>query len=555
MPPVRPPSAPRTAVPALACHGDAHVLLTLLAVASWTPALVGLGSVLVDELPADLRPPVAGVAGLALVAAAGMLANLLVPIEPSLPACLLAVGWATFLIRRARILAAGWAGLLVASAAVALACAVLAQTPERHYDTGLYHLQALEWIRTAPQPRGLANLHDRFGFNVSWFAVSAMLEYPALERGSAYFVGAFPVLFAAWLAVAGWRRVARGPESFGDGFLATAAMASCLALHGLASIGPDDALVVVAVVVAALWVLPARDGPSLAAQGVAAWSLSVFAVTLKLSGVVLPLVSSVLLVQRRVALVRRHGVMLSAVAALLLAPWLGRGLLSSGCLAYPVAASCLSDLPWAVPLADVVQTARETASWARAPAVRPAGVLAALGRRIPYFAAGDRAPTLILLAVTAAAGLLLARRQFARAPAEFWTVVAVSVPGVVFWAATAPDPRFGLPYLLPLAAAPLALALGRGGALGTQPRLALVGCCVAFAAWGAFGVQRVRWSDVTLLRWPALPAASVRRVVTPSGVQVSVPLAGDRCWDAPLPCTPRLNPKLAWRGMFTLASP
>ena len=37
------------------------------------------------------------------------------------------------------------------------------------YDTGLYHLQLIEWLEQAPKVFGLVNLHYRFGVNSIWF--------------------------------------------------------------------------------------------------------------------------------------------------------------------------------------------------------------------------------------------------------------------------------------------------------------------------------------------------------------------------------------------------
>src|SRR5215471_978333 len=48
--------------------------------------------------------------------------------------------------------------------------------PLRTYDAGLYHLSAIRWISSYPIIPGLANLHDRLGFNSSYFLFQSMLD-------------------------------------------------------------------------------------------------------------------------------------------------------------------------------------------------------------------------------------------------------------------------------------------------------------------------------------------------------------------------------------------
>jgi hypothetical protein len=46
-------------------------------------------------------------------------------------------------------------------------CSVMSLMNMDCYDTGLYHLPMINWITNSSLPFGLANLHDRFGFNNS----------------------------------------------------------------------------------------------------------------------------------------------------------------------------------------------------------------------------------------------------------------------------------------------------------------------------------------------------------------------------------------------------
>jgi len=71
------------------------------------------------------------------------------------------------------------------------------------YDTGLYHLQSIRWMNSTAVPLGLANLHDRFGFNSAWFSVNAIIrQIPWQAGGPGYFL---PMQILAWLyGIAVW---------------------------------------------------------------------------------------------------------------------------------------------------------------------------------------------------------------------------------------------------------------------------------------------------------------------------------------------------------------
>lgn len=70
-----------------------------------------------------------------------------------------------------------------------------------HFDTGLYHAQSIRWIEEYGVVKGLANLHIRFAYNSSAFALNALYSMKALTGQSFHatagflaFISAIPVL-------------------------------------------------------------------------------------------------------------------------------------------------------------------------------------------------------------------------------------------------------------------------------------------------------------------------------------------------------------------------
>ncbi|MDO4294028.1 MAG: hypothetical protein Q4C65_12480 [Eubacteriales bacterium] len=66
-----------------------------------------------------------------------------------------------------------------------------------HYDTGLYHAQAIRWIEEYGVVPGLANLHSRFGYNSAAFALCALFGGAGLTKYPMHCVAGFFALLCA----------------------------------------------------------------------------------------------------------------------------------------------------------------------------------------------------------------------------------------------------------------------------------------------------------------------------------------------------------------------
>lgn len=66
-----------------------------------------------------------------------------------------------------------------------------------HYDTGLYHAQSIRWIEEYGVVPGLANLHNRFGYNSAAFALCALYGGGGLTKYPMHCVQGFFALICA----------------------------------------------------------------------------------------------------------------------------------------------------------------------------------------------------------------------------------------------------------------------------------------------------------------------------------------------------------------------
>lgn len=532
------------------------------------PALMGLG-VALDALVARVAgarvrptPGEAGMMGCVLLWLAGALAHVLVPLSQGVAAVAVSLGLAAFAWHAAR---GGWRGELGTAAAAAVivlpVVAWIAFRASLNYDTGLYHLQTIKWNQDGAVTLGLANLHSRFGFNSSWLVVATLLDLPRLGRAAILLPSAM-LAACFFLAIAGRLRAgARG--SWARLCALTVALTYAVAvlvrppdhlrLVGLDTLGsptPDLAVTLIGLYVTLLCLemLESKDERSVGLSVL----LSSFALTVKLSAA--PLLAGVVVAvaagSRRGGLSRRRMAGLALVGGAVLLPWVARGLLLSGCVAYPVASSCVTRLPWAVSSEQARAVAGHIASWARrpialAPGQADAGWFADWWSR--FSSSGLAVVVAVLLGLAAllwTAGLV-ARRLGARREEwsgnslPVWPALGINLIGVAFWFVSAPDPRFGLGYIL--GACALVATLAAGTLPGASVLARGLGRCltvvlVALAARVAVDVAASPARELSA-PWPVFPPVGVRTGVIASGQAVTVPATLDQCWDLPLPCT------------------
>jgi len=253
------------------------------------------------------------------------------------------------------------------------------------------------------------------------------------------------------------------------------------------------------------------------------------------------------------------------VFALLLLPWIVHGVALSGCLAYPIASTCIPALPWSEDRTSAIELSRIIYSWARLPHIPPEQVLADWGWLKPWLADNLPARETVMLAILLiAGGLLLWRfRKWIAGSGTYikWCSLLIGglVLGSVYWFLTAPAIRFGMGYLFSV---PLVI-ISVGLSINTRPEaeqpnfsraqktifflilLMTVFGLVLLVQASLMQLHHLASTPIMLLTdLDTIPATEVQARWTNSGDLLYVPMAGDQCWGATLPCTPYFNEKL-----------
>lgn len=440
------------------------------------------------------------------------------------------------------------------------------------YDNGLYHLQAIQWVREYPIVPGLGNLHGRLAFNTVYFLYAALWDSPLWEvRGSQIVNGALT------LAVVGEGIVALA-SAFRTRHLSPSALLPILLLYPLINLlfdplanylsGPTTDYIV--------WLFSLKLGVSAfrfledstpkAINVFEVLAVGILLVLTKLSGAMfaVAIAGMVLVVAwRRGTVAVRHLVTIAfLIAGIALIPWVSRTIILSGYPVYPTTFGALS-VEWRVSPAQALDDTNYVQSWARYPVAGShwSEVLGNWEWLISWQANfwRTRGIRLSVLVASIAWGMValiaLVRRQVP--PTVMITLLWLlpSLVSLIFWFFSAPDPRFALAYFW------LVVAGGAVALWASLPQLNMLGKQL---------LQRIPLERLTALvvlafiifshgfQWQQelapIPSVQINRYQTLSGLQLYVPVEGEQCWDAPLPCTPYPKPELRLRERQSIGS-
>ena len=569
-----------------------HILLTAGCFLAAPVVAVGVGLLLFpirssdDGRPQDLS--VRAWAGVAVVLLVLQVWHLLMPIDTAVRGIVLGlagggvIGSRTWVLGRLRRLGVrrlcGWFVLL---AAVAIWLAIHTTQQALLYDTGLYHANAVRWAASFPEVKGLANVHERLGFNSSFFLFGALLNTgPFAGRYHHLALGVLAFLLYAQ-ALSSLRRVRQMPA--GGATLAPGSASRAVAIYDILaalpltvwvvndpyvnSVSPDGACLLIGLALGRLLLQlflarSSAPAPELRTMVGGLILLATAGITLKLSfavfGATAVVVGLVLVGASR----WREGVwrwqtgVAVAMGAALVAVWMTRGVVQSG---YPLFPSGIGALPvdWRVPDAMRERARDAVVDWAHSPGHNdPNAAIGTAWVRAWFVRTASDGFHVVLPLALGLSGIMawpLAGRTrshgegtHAAAPGHVSGLLLVCVPAfahVAFVLLTAPDWRFTeaslwLPGLL-------AWSVAMAGMREAQSLHAcLILAAVLFLAAQINPIKLVYRFDKAI---GPLPLGEVKLETLSSGMQVYVPLAGDQCWDAPVPCTPFAAPGLTER--------
>lgn len=472
------------------------------------------------------------------------------------------------------LLFAGATVLLITYAVLYTATAAL-HVPVTWYDTSLYHWQVVTWFQDYHIVPGLANLHFRLGYNSSLLLFAALSAQGSWKLLSPHIAMGFLVaaLLGHWI----YLLYSILKQRYFTPFLILA-IAGIIYLafqfdnNEVNSLSTDLAMAVFSLATITLYLIEytGHNGNRIGTftnypAAIAVMATAATAVTVKLSaipGAILFFIYLVYLVIRKTSpSVNRFtlAIALFLLPALLCAGYFTRLILISGWFFYPVPVGNLH-LPWSMPAHDVITQYHWLLSWARMPMKSPEIVLNN-GFEFwfkPWFRhfKGSMEYQLLIYSMPALLLFSIAGSFWERGRKILYHCyllpVIYPIASILYWFTFAPDLRFGSVFYFLLAGITASLgihlivpACGRFKS-GSIWHLFIIATISLFAI--LFPLKRVEHSLLSIREipdsYPGYPAMKSVVIDKCSSIPLSVlvPVKGNQCGAAPIPCTPYPHP-------------
>ncbi|TLD98502.1 hypothetical protein LS73_008730 [Helicobacter muridarum] len=334
-----------------------------------------------------------------------------------------------------------------------------------------YHIQIATWIQQSPIIFGLANIHSRLGFNGLIYNFYALSDVSLIFSHLRSFVGN-EIVYFGFLVAAFYMLLKRQFTPFYALFIICCLFPFPLIIlwrefQGLYSEG-IGAVLGILVFVLLLYAIAYKEVKLL----VPCLFISLFAVMIKIAN--FALVLSVFLVYCTIfkEYIFKQSIKTYLTLALLcficILPWVIKGMMISGMIAYPANVFYIESLPWAVSNTQRQNELCWIMSWARAPGKDCMEVLSNYAWIADWFTMKPRyfvwyfehfVYSFFACIVIASALILLHKKQkinliqsFKLLPSqkELISIFIALLCGIIFWFVSAPDPRFGMVYIIPL---------------------------------------------------------------------------------------------------------
>lgn len=237
-----------------------------------------------------------------------------------------------------------------------------------HYDSDLYHAQAIHWIEDYGIIKGLGNLHVRLAYNSSAFPLSALYSMSFFGGKSYHVMAGFFALVLAWQCLDLKNIVRRGHPVLSDFARIAAIYYLFTVFDEIVAPASDYFLSALVFYVIIHWLdMNIRHEKSLLPYILLSLT-ALFAVTVKLSAAPMVLLSIIpiykLLHNRTEKTVKAFWLSV-LMAFIIVIPFILRNILISGWLLYPVTFLDFFSVPWKIPKGLAAYDALEIKTFGR----------------------------------------------------------------------------------------------------------------------------------------------------------------------------------------------
>jgi len=447
--------------------------------------------------------------------------------------------------------------ILLLSLPFILAAFVISLNSPANYDTGLYHIQSIEWIEAYPVVPGLANLHGRFGFDPNIFTFFALTSLSGLFKQAIFSVNftVFTILTGYFTSTLYSLYKRKGFSGLLVFFLL--AFLTMISLYdNLSSPTPDFLSITIPLFILVRVIELSKKGEAALKDFIPVIILSVYILTTKMAAIPVLILAACICYKYR-AEARKLWLIIPILAVIVL-PWLIRNVILTGWLIYPFPSLNLFSFDWQVPLAKVIAEKAAVTGWARSP---NAGYVAAAKMSFTAWFPHWWHQLMLWGKVLFSAALccplfvftwqLIQKRRIAFLKNA---VVITSFAGVIFWLFLAPEFRFGQAFIVCSAISPL-LVINCNDVPGIHSlRMLILFMLLLFGIQiltGRHYLINAAYQIKKLAIRPQLiqsPANLSFKTYKINGVIIYAPVKSDKCYCHIIPCAAHIDTSVTLRG-------
>ncbi len=338
-----------------------------------------------------------------------------------------------------------------------LICIIAADGP-RNGDSLSYHIPAIRWIQEYAVVPGLGNLHGRFAFNPNIFNLMAGFAFTGITGYPVFAVNAFFCFFFFWYLYSLYRNrndFEAGTQIF---FMLIGMLSVQYMMLRLSSPTPDLVAGLLPLYIFMRFIEDATkdiDADRKTGYGFIFMLtiLGIYLFTVKISTVFIVFVPLILLWKFKDRISVRQYLMVGVCGMFIAIPWLVRNYFLGGYLVFPSTIPDLFNPDWKVPAWAVNFDKDIIYNWAKWPRLGAEKVEnMSIPEWMPFWFSKLSAFWKVFLCFGLVSPLLVAslygKRRNEGGYKDILTMWMVSFAGVLFWFFSAPDPRFGFPFIL-----------------------------------------------------------------------------------------------------------
>jgi len=417
------------------------------------------------------------------------------------------------------------------------------------YDSGLYHIQSIKWIRSYPVVPGLGNIHARFALNSMFFVVSGLFTFPM--KGSNIFPInslCFVVLF--FKLYSHFHTELTNGVAWKTLFYGLLILISLLVLlPDLNSPSPD---IICSILIIYLFVIiinyQVKSDSKGSFQFILINMLAFSCISFKLSSILIVLSILLILVNRFPV---KQLLIAVIVAALFLSSFFIRNYYLSGYLIYPFPAIDIFNVDWKIPVENVNAMKLEIEGWAKIYNLPYNEVvdMKITDWLLPWFKLlNPVSKVLVIINFISVFSffIMLFKRDFFVAKLQL-----VVLLNLCFWFVMSPDPRFVYGFLFIGFSLTLSYFFKMicGFSLKNQLRfikIVLAGFFI-IVFLRRIGFPLEAFSNPGLLIIPdKIETVKIKQYTT--NFDYFVPESSDQCYDTKIPCLPYVIDNVYMRG-------